>query len=112
MTSFLRNRRLLFIIPVIVVLLAGSGAWYYYSQVVPAQALPAEETIRTTRVRRGDLVITASGTGTLIPSTEVDLGFPTGGPLAEVAVGGGGRGGGGAVVGRGGGTHRTGEHTA
>jgi len=87
MSSFLRNRWLLFIIPAIVVLLAGGSAWYYYCQVVPAQALPAEETIRTTRVRRSDLVITASGTGTLIPSTEVDLGFPTGGTLAEVAVG-------------------------
>ena len=72
MSSFLRNKWFLFILA-IVVLLAAGGAWYYYSQVLPAQAPPAEETIRTTRVRRGDLVITASGTGTLIPSTEVDL---------------------------------------
>ena len=86
MSSFLRNRRLLFIILAIVVLLAGGGAWYYYSQVVPAQALPAEEKVQTTRVRRGDLVIYASGTGTLIPATEVDLGFSTGGTLVEVAV--------------------------
>jgi HlyD family secretion protein len=86
MISFLRNRRLLFIILAIVVLLAGGGAWYYYSQVVPAQALPAEEAVQTTRVRRGDLVIYASGTGTLIPSTEVDLSFSTGSVLVEVAV--------------------------
>jgi HlyD family secretion protein len=86
MSSFLRNRRLLFIILAIVVLLAAGGAWYYYSQVVPVQALPAGETVQTTRVRRGELVIYASGTGTLIPSTEVDLGFSTGGTLAEVAV--------------------------
>jgi len=86
MSTFLRNRRLLFIILAIVVLLAGGGAWYYYSQVVPAQALPPEETIRTTRVRLDDLVITASGTGTLIPATEVDLGFSTGSVLAEMAV--------------------------
>jgi multidrug efflux pump subunit AcrA (membrane-fusion protein) len=84
-SSFLRNKRLLFIFA-IVALLAGGGAWYYYSQVLPAQALPPEETIRTTRVRRGDLVITASGTGTLIPSIEVDLGFPTGGTLAEMTA--------------------------
>jgi multidrug efflux pump subunit AcrA (membrane-fusion protein) len=85
MNSFLRNRRLLFTILAIVVLLAG-GAWYSYSRILPAQSLPAEEKVQTTRVRRGDLVITASGTGTLIPSTEVDLGFPTGGALAEMAV--------------------------
>lgn len=84
-SSFLRNRWLLAILA-IVVLLAGGGAWYYYSQVLPAEATPAEETIRTTRVRRGDLVITASGTGTLIPSTEVDLGFSASGILAEVLV--------------------------
>jgi HlyD family secretion protein len=86
MSFFLRNRRLLFVILAIVVLLAAGGAWYYYGRVVPAQALPAEETIRTATVRRGDLVITASGTGILIPATEVDLGFPTGGTLAEMAV--------------------------
>jgi HlyD family secretion protein len=85
MISFLRNKRLLFILAV-VVLLAGGGAWYYYSQVLPAQAPPAEETVQTTRVRRGDLIITASGTGTLIPSTEVDLGFSASGVLAEMLV--------------------------
>ncbi|MDH4136339.1 MAG: hypothetical protein OEW09_06445 [Anaerolineae bacterium] len=85
MSSFLRNRRLLVTFAIAVLLTAG-GAWYYYSQVLPAQAPPAEETIRTTRVRRGDLVIYASGTGTLIPSTEVDLGFSTGGVLAEALV--------------------------
>ena len=77
-SSFLRNKWFLVILA-IVAILAGGGAWYYYSQVLPAQATPAEETIRTTRVRQGDLVITASGTGMLIPATEVDLGFPTGG---------------------------------
>jgi HlyD family secretion protein len=85
MSSFLRNKRFLFILAV-VALLAGGGAWYYYSQVLPAQTLPPEETIRTTRVRRGDLVITASGTGTLVPAAEVNLSFPTSGVLAEVPV--------------------------
>lgn len=84
--SFLHHRRFPVLILAIVVLLAAGGAWYYYSRVLPAQASPAQGTIRTTRVRRGDLVITASGTGTLIPATEVDLGFSTGGTLAEVAV--------------------------
>jgi len=86
MSFFLRNRRLLFVILAMVVLLAAGGAWYYYRRVVPDQATPVEETVQTTRVRRGELVIYASGTGTLIPSTEVDLGFSTGGTLAEVAV--------------------------
>jgi len=85
MSSFLGNKRFLFII-VIAALLAAGGAWYYYGQYLPAQTPPPAETIKTARVRRGDLVIVASGTGTLIPAAEVNLGFRTGGVLAEVPV--------------------------
>ncbi len=84
MKSFLNNKRLLFI--VIVVLLAAGGVWYYYSQYLPAQASTPTETIKTARVRRGSLVITASGTGTLVPAAEVNLSFPAGGLLAELLV--------------------------
>jgi HlyD family secretion protein len=45
-----------------------------------------EETVRTSRVRRGDLVISASGSGELIPADDVSLGFTSGGVLAEVLV--------------------------
>ena len=37
-------------------------------------------------MRQGDLVITASGSGTLIPADDVSLGFTSGGVLAEVLV--------------------------
>lgn len=85
MSSFLSNKRLLSVLA-IVVLVAGGGAWYYYDQVLPAQATPPAETIETARVRRGDLVILASGTGTLNPAVEVELGFRAGGLLAEIPV--------------------------
>jgi HlyD family secretion protein len=84
MRSFLSNKRFLFI--VIIVLLAAGGVWYYYSQYLPAQASPPAETIRTARVRRGSLVISASGTGTLVPAAEVNLGFSSSGVLAEMLV--------------------------
>ncbi|MGQ9626615.1 MAG: efflux RND transporter periplasmic adaptor subunit [Anaerolineae bacterium] len=80
----LGKKWLLFIM--MLVLLAAGGFWYYYGQYLPAQASSPEETIKTARVRRGDLIITASGTGTLVPAAEVNLSFPSGGVLAELLV--------------------------
>jgi multidrug efflux pump subunit AcrA (membrane-fusion protein) len=42
--------------------------------------------LQTSVVRRGDLVMYASGTGTLVAGTEVDLGFGTNGPISEILV--------------------------
>jgi HlyD family secretion protein len=42
--------------------------------------------LQTTKVRTGDLVITASGAGTVLPSAQVDLAFRTGGILNELNV--------------------------
>jgi HlyD family secretion protein len=44
------------------------------------------EQMQTARVRQGDLVIYASGSGTLIVGKEFDLGFATSGPIAELNV--------------------------
>jgi HlyD family secretion protein len=85
MRLFLHSKRF-FALLAAVALLAAGGLWYYYAQVIPAQASSTAETMQTARVRRGNLVIVASGTGTLIPSTEVNLGFRAGGVLAEVPV--------------------------
>jgi RND family efflux transporter MFP subunit len=69
-----------------VVILAAGGGYYYYTNVHAQPQELAEETIRTTRVRRGNLVITASGSGELIPADDVSLGFTSSGVLAEVLV--------------------------
>ncbi|MCJ7619279.1 MAG: biotin/lipoyl-binding protein, partial [Anaerolineae bacterium] len=75
---------------VVIVLIAltavGAGGWYYYSQKVQAQTANGEETVQTATVRRGNLVVAASGTGTLVPDAEVELSFSSGGRLAEVLV--------------------------
>ncbi len=42
--------------------------------------------MQTATARRGDLSLLASGTGSLIPATEVDLSFDTSGELAEILV--------------------------
>lgn len=66
-------------------IVATAGGWYYahYAQ---AQTVNGEETIQTATVRRGNLIVVAGGTGTLIPNREVDLSFSSGGLLSEVLV--------------------------
>jgi HlyD family secretion protein len=72
------------LIVAIIVALAGGG--YYYKFIyLPSQAT-SEPTIVTTQVRSGDLVISVSGSGTLSPASEMDLGFQEGGYLDEVLV--------------------------
>jgi len=68
-------------------LLAGGGGYLYYNNVyLQAQQPVEQEAIATYTVGRGDLVITASGSGTLIPATEIALGFRSGGVLSQVLV--------------------------
>ncbi|HJX37251.1 MAG TPA: efflux RND transporter periplasmic adaptor subunit [Anaerolineae bacterium] len=64
----------------------GAGGWYYYTHNVQAQTSNGEETIQTTTVRRGSLVVAASGTGTLVSNAELELSFSSGGLLTEVLV--------------------------
>lgn len=82
------RRRIFWIIVLALVLSASGGGYYYYSNVYLVAQEPAagEETIATYTVSRGDLAITASGSGTLIPANELALGFQSSGVLAEVLV--------------------------
>jgi len=62
----------------------GGGGYYYYDQVyLPAQVTPEPE-MQTAKVRTGDIIITASGLGTVVPASEVELGFKTGGVMVEI----------------------------
>jgi RND family efflux transporter MFP subunit len=82
------NRKRVFWISAVVVLLvavAGGGYAYYKGVYLPAQQ-PEEPTIKTAKVRRGDLVVAASGAGELVPLAQVELSFRTGGLLSAVAV--------------------------
>lgn len=46
----------------------------------------AESTLQTSRVRVGDIIITANGAGTVVPVQQLDMGFRSGGSLAELNV--------------------------
>lgn len=69
-----------------VVLLAIAGSVIFFLQ-NPKKASETEmPALQTTKVRKGDLVISASGTGSVYPEAQVDLGFKNSGVIAEVYV--------------------------
>ena len=57
----------------------------YKNQPSSAQA-PEEPALQTTTVRRGDLVISATGAGTVISAADASLGFANGGLLVDLPV--------------------------
>ena len=68
-------------ITAVVVLLVAAGAYFAWPQ---AESVAATPELQTTKVRTGDLVITASGAGTVLPAAQVDLAFRTSGVLTEL----------------------------
>jgi HlyD family secretion protein len=86
MKSHFSKRTLWILLSVVAVVLAGAGGYAYY-RVRQAQASSTQaSTLQTATVRQGDLVIRASGTGTLIAVTESDLVFGTSGKLENILV--------------------------
>ena len=82
-----RRRRRKSLWPWIVALALLLAGAYSYRTIIQAQASETDTpTLQTATVRRGDLVITAVGRGSIQPSAEVALGFKSGGVLAELPV--------------------------
>ncbi len=81
-----RRRQPWWLIAAVVVIAAAAGGWYLIQQGQAKQAAPAEQTVKTARVRTGDIVITANGSGNLLPATQLSLAFRSGGVLAELPV--------------------------
>ncbi len=81
------RRKSFWTILIVILIAAGGGAgYYYYHNVYLPEQEPAEPTIQTAKVRRGDLVVSASGAGTLVPASEIELSFPGNGLLTELNV--------------------------
>jgi len=75
------------IIAILVVLLVSGGGYVAYTRSRGVQAQePQQPRMETATVTRGDIVITASGSGELIPASELELSFRTSGMLDEVLV--------------------------
>lgn len=69
-----------------VVVIGGGALAYYITQVMPTAQVQAEPELQTARARTGEIIITATGAGNLVPATELDLGFRLSGTLAELQV--------------------------
>ncbi len=69
----------------IVIILAGAGGGYYYyrQSTITAEAASATP-LQTATVKRGNLVISASGTGSVISVDETQLGFEYSGVIAQL----------------------------
>jgi HlyD family secretion protein len=82
----MRNRRTIWILVILVFVVAlAIGGYYYYQKVMlPSQQTTDEQPIQTATVRRGSLVLSATGTGTIIPAKEAELGFDSVGTLTQV----------------------------
>jgi HlyD family secretion protein len=77
------------IIIVIGLLLAVGGGYAAYGRFFSPTALgdePPEPTLETATVTQGDIVITADGSGEIVPAAELELAFRTSGVLDEVLV--------------------------
>ena len=82
------KKRKTWIILIIALLLAAGGGYVAYTRYF-ALALteePQEPTLQTATVYRGDIVLTADGSGNLLPASELEVAFRASGVLAEVLV--------------------------
>ncbi|HEX9331786.1 MAG TPA: efflux RND transporter periplasmic adaptor subunit [Anaerolineales bacterium] len=73
------------IFSVIAFVIILSGAGYYYTKLQSAKNNQTGP--ETTTIGTGDIVLSATGTGTLIPNEEVSFGFKNSGQVSQVLVG-------------------------
>lgn len=69
-----------------VIVIAGGGYYYYSTRNSSANGTTDEPKMQTAIARRGELVLMASGTGSLIPASEISLGFEESGSLIELNI--------------------------
>ena len=81
--KFLKKRSNLVVMGIVLVVVMGGALYFAQARSADATAAPA---LQTAKVRTGDLVITASGAGTIVAAAQVDLGFRSAGVVAEVNV--------------------------
>ncbi len=71
----------------LILLVFGTGAYYgYNTYFVSAEPEAAAPELQTAQVRRGDLVLTAGGIGTLFAGEETQVGFRSSGIVSTIAA--------------------------
>ncbi len=79
------RRRWWLIVPSLVILAAVAAGAYYELVYSPAHT-KAQTPLQTTLATKGDLTVSAKGTGILQPANQVQLGFGTSGKVATIKV--------------------------
>jgi HlyD family secretion protein len=83
----MKNKKIVWII-ILVVCALGAGGYGLYTWLAPAESQVTETPdVQTAVARLGDLVVSASGAGSVIAATEVNLGFDESGTLIELLAG-------------------------
>lgn len=82
--KFFKNRNNLIAAGVVVLFILG-GVWYSLQRSATDVSAETPE-IQTAKVRTGDLIVTASGAGTVLPAAEVELAFRSSGVVTELNV--------------------------
>ncbi len=84
-----KRRRVVWIVVAILLVGAAAGGYAYYRQTkaTKAQAQATQQTLQTARVRRGEIVLSATGAGSVVAAREMALAFGAGGELLELKVG-------------------------
>ena len=80
------KKRGTWIILIIALLLAAGGGYVAYTRGSVQTEESTGLTLETATVTQGNIIITADGSGELVPTVELELAFQTRGVLAEVLV--------------------------
>ena len=84
---FARSTKRTSVFVLAIIFLSAAGYYYYTNILQPAQTTTSEPELQTATIRRGDLIIYASGSGALISANEASFGFGTSGQVVNVLVG-------------------------
>ncbi|HLO29050.1 MAG TPA: efflux RND transporter periplasmic adaptor subunit [Anaerolineales bacterium] len=81
MKRLTKNRWVIVSVLAVAIILSGTG-YYYYTRLQSARN--NKPAVETTTIGTGDILLSATGLGTLVPSQEISFGFKTAGQVSEV----------------------------
>ncbi|MCB8965856.1 MAG: efflux RND transporter periplasmic adaptor subunit [Chloroflexota bacterium] len=80
------RKRGFWIVTLILAALIAGASYFYYTSSVAAETVAEEDEVQTSVARLGEIVVSATGAGTVIAASEVELSFASSGQLTELLV--------------------------
>ena len=78
------SKRTWWVVTIIALLLIGAGAYTYYKSASATSTATTTSVLQTAVVRQGNLIIYASGNGTLVAANQASFSFGASGPITKV----------------------------